>query len=398
MRKVNRLSARAVATLKKPGRHADGGGLYLTVDKSGSKRWTFMFEQAGRQREAGLGGVNSVPLAKAREIAAEFREAIAAGRDPIAERQADRQAQRARKTFWECAVDLHESKRSGWRNAKHAAQWLATLDQHAKSLRDVPVDLVDTTAVLGALQPIWRTVPETATRVRGRIETVLDAAKALGLRSGENPARWRGHLALILPKPTKAPCHHAAMPYGDVPAFLTCLRTRQSVAARALEFLILTAARSGEVLGAKWSEIDADNGVWTIPASRMKAGREHRVPLSSRAAAILAELAEGKTGEFIFPGQQAGKHLSSLEMVMTRMDVDATVHGFRSAFCDWASEATSFPREITEQCLAHLIGSNTERAYRRGDVVEKRRFVLQAWADFCDLSLPSNVVSIAVGH
>ena len=259
--KINRLSARTVATLTKPGRHADGGG-HLTVSKTGSKRWTFMFERGGRQREAGLGGVKAC---QGREIAAGFREALAAGNDPIAARRDARQAQQRGKTFGECAAELHASKKHGWRSAKHAAQWLATIEQHAKPLYDVPVAHVNTAAVLAVLQPVWQRFPETSSRLRGRIEAVLDYAKAHGLRSGENPAAWRGHLSLILSKHIKAPRHHEAMAYGDVPAFLTCLRMRGSVASIALEFAILTVARGGEVIGARWSEIDADKNVWTAP-------------------------------------------------------------------------------------------------------------------------------------
>lgn len=245
---------------------------------------------------------------------------------------------------------------------------------------------IDTSAVLAVLQPIWRRFPETSSRLRGRIEAVLDYAKARGLRTGESPAAWRGHLALILPKHGTAPRHHAAMPYGDVPAFVTCLHMSGSISSRAMEFAILTTARPGEVLGARWAEIDPDKKVWTVPASRMKGGREHRVPLSGRAAAVLVDLAKGRTGEFIFPGQHPNKHVSSrtLEMLLRRMKVDATPHGFRSSFRDWAAEATNFQREVVEQCLAHPVGNSVERAYQRGDVLKKRRAVLEAWASFCD--------------
>jgi integrase len=260
----------------------------------------------------------------------------------------------------------------------------------------MPVDEVATEAVLDVLRPVWQRAPETASRLRGRIEAVLDFAKARGWRAGENPAVWRGHLALILPKRQKLTRgHHAAMAFDAVPEFIAALRERDAMAALALEFLILTAARSGEVLGARWAEIDLEAKVWTIPASRMKAAREHRVPLSSRALAILAQLVETKTGEFVFFGQRHGKPLSpmSLEKTMRRLKVvGATVHGFRSAFRDWAGETTSFPREIAEAALAHVAGDSTERAYRRGDALEKRRELMEAWAAFCEPKDTSNVI------
>jgi integrase len=263
---------------------------------------------------------------------------------------------------------------------------------------DLPVDEVATEAVLSVLQPLWQRAPETASRLRGRIEAVLDFAKAHGWRSGENPAAWRGHLALILPKRQKLTRGHlAAMDFDAVPDFIGKLRERKAMAALALEFLILTAARSGEVLGARWVEIDRDAKVWTVPAARMKAGREHRVPLSGRALAILETLAAATTGDFVFPGQRHGRALSatSLEMVLRRMKIGgATVHGFRSAFRDWAGETTSFPREIAEAALAHVSGDATERAYRRGDALEKRRGLMEAWAAFCEPGQGSNVVTL----
>jgi integrase len=386
VKKFNRLTARTIATVTKPGRHADGGGLYLKVDRSGAKRWVFMFERAGKQREAGLGPTNAVPLAKAREIAASFRAALANGDDPIKTRRAAREAQDARKTFGEVADAFLAAKAHGWRNAKHRAQWRMTLADYAAPLRALPVDEVDTAAVLAVLQPLWQAKPETASRLRGRIEAVLDAARASGLTPADrlNPARWKGHLDRLLSKPNKlARGHHAAMPYAEVPAFLETLRGRQAFGAMALEFLILTAARTGEVIGARWAEIDLAAKVWTVPASRMKAGREHRVPLSARALVILEKLAAAKAGDFIFPGQRLDRPLSSmaLEMVLRRMNVrHVTVHGFRSAFRDWAGDCTAFPRELAEAALAHVAGDATEQAYRRGDALEKRRELMEAWA------------------
>jgi integrase len=386
VKKINRLTARTVATLTKPGRHADGGGLYLKIDKGGAKRWTFMFERAGKQREAGLGSANAVSLGKARDLAIAFRAALADGDDPIKARQAGRAAQEGRKTFGQVAESFLEAKAHGWRNAKHRAQWRMTLETYAASMWRLPVDLIDVAAVLECLRPVWQSKPETASRLRGRIESVLDAARVQGLRPGENPARWKGNLDHVLPPPRKlARGHHAAMGYKDVPTFMKRLSGHDSVAAMALRFLILTAGRTGEVLGAAWQEIDLDAKLWTVPAARMKGGREHRVPLYGQALKIIEKLAEVRTGEFVFPGQKAGKLLSSmaLEMVMRRMKIEgATVHGFRSSFRDWAGDQTSFPREVIEAALAHAIGDKTEAAYRRSDALEKRRKLMDAWAAF----------------
>jgi integrase len=390
VKKINRLTARAVATLKKPGRHADGGGLYLRVDDSGARRWVFLWERKAdgkrMQREAGLGSAQAVTLARAREKAAAFRSMLAEGVDPLAARAASTAAREGRRTFGHIAEAFLAAKEHSWRNAKHRAQWRMTLEKYAADLWPRPVDEVDTTAVLATLQPLWQAKPETASRLRGRIEAVLDAARVQGLRSGENPARWRGHLDKILPKAKKlARGHHRAMPYADVPGFLARLRNRPAIAAIALDYLILTAARSGEVLGAQWREIDFEAKVWTVPAARMKGGREHRVPLARAALTILNNLGECKTGDFIFPGQRLGQPLSNmaLEMVLRRMKVNPTVHGFRSAFRDWCGDHTHFPREIAEAALAHVVGDATERAYRRGDALEKRHGLMEAWATFC---------------
>ena len=348
----------------------------------------------------GLGNA-AVSLAKARDKAAEARKLVAAGVNPIeARREAERIAA-GKPTFGQCADALLAAKSSEWRNEKHRAQWKMTLETYASPLWSVPVDAVDTEAVLGVLQPIWQRLPETASRLRGRIEAVLDAARARGqiARNEANPARWRGHLDKLLPKRQKLTRgHHAAMAFDDVPEFIGKLREREATAALALEFLTLTAARSGEVLGARWAEFDLEGKVWVIPAGRMKALREHRVPLSCRALAILDVFAKGKVGEFIFAGQKAGKPLSgmAMEMVLRRMKVEsATVHGFRSAFRDWCGEATSFPRELAEAALAHVAGDATERAYRRGDALEKRRGLMETWAGFCEPKAGSNVLSMA---
>jgi integrase len=390
-----KLSARRIATATKPGRYGDGGGLYLVVARDGSRKWTFRFAWNGKQRDMGLGAVREVPLTEARTAAAVARAHVRGGRDPIAERDRVRQAANGVPTFGEMADQLIEGIEHGFRNEKHRAQWRMTLAEYAKPLRPKPVDVITTEDVLACLKPIWQTKAETASRVRSRIERVLDAAKAKGYRTAENPARWRGHLDSLLPKRQKlARGHHAAMPFTDVPEFLIQLRDIDGVAARALEFAVLTAARSGEVLGARWSEFDLEAKVWTVPAARMKAGREHRVPLSDRAVAIMEAMGTVRSGDFVFPGAKRGRPLSvmALAMTMRRMSVEYTVHGFRSAFRDWAGERTHFPREVAEAALAHVVGDETERAYRRGDALEKRRELMNAWAKFCDGS-DGNVIA-----
>jgi integrase len=401
VRGINKLSARAAATLSKPGRHSDGGGLYLFISKDGEairRRWIFRFTWQGSTKEMGLGG-QGIALAKARDKAAEARRLVAAGINPIEAKHEAERTRAGKPTFGQCADALLEAKSSEWRNEKHRAQWRMTLEEYAKPLRALPVDEVDTEAVLGVLQPIWQATAETASRLRGRIETVLDAARAIGHipRNEANPARWRGHLDKLLPKRQKLKRgHHAAMAYDDVPGFIGKLHEREAIPAFALEFLILTAARSGEVLGATWQEIDFAAKVWAIPATRMKAGREHRVPLSGRALKIVERLAECRTGEFIFPGRRPGKLLSSksLGMMLNSMKIGAaTIHGFRSSFRDWAGEVTHFPRELAEAALAHVIGSAVEQAYRCEDALEKRRALMEAWAGFCEPKAGSNVIS-----
>jgi integrase len=384
----------------KPGRHADGAGLYLVVDAvrsnadtSGAKRWVYLFRHEGKLREMGLGGYPAVSLADARKKARVAQDARNDGRNPIEERVAKAKADRAKPTFGEAADAFVESMKAQWRNEKHQDQWSMTLKIYAAPLRAMRVDDVDTEAVLEVLKALWLEKPETASRLRGRIERVLDAAKAQGHRAGENPARWRGHLDHLLPKRQKLTRgHHAAMPYDEVAAFIASLRSREAVSAHGLEFLILTAARSGEVLGATWEEIDLKEKVWTVPASRMKAGREHRVPLGVRALEILdavAPLAKDADGEIVanrhlFPGQKRDRPLSvmAFEMLLRRMKAEVTTHGFRSSFRDWSGEVSSFPREIAEAALAHVVGDQTERAYRRGDALEKRREMMDEWADY----------------
>jgi integrase len=381
-RKINRLNARAVATITKHGRHADGGGLYLSISPNGGRRWVFLYRWHVKPTEIGFGSARDVTLARARELAGQARAKLAEGINPKDTRRTSEGA-----TFGECADRLIEAMRPSWRNGKHATQWEMTLRDYAAPLRRLPVDKIVTDDVLSVLKPLWNDKPETGSRLRGRIERVLDAAKAQGLRSGENPARWRGHLDQLLPKRqllTRG--HHAAMNYAELPAFMTNLQARQATAALALEFAILTAARSGEVLGARWEEFDLDHAVWTVPATRMKAGREHRIPLSRRSLKIAKAMHEARNGDFVFPGQQAGRPLSvmALEMVLRRMKIEnATVHGFRSTFRDWAAECTNFANEVCEAALAHVIENKAEAAYRRGDLFEKRRQLMEAWAAYC---------------
>jgi integrase len=388
---AGKLTTRKVETAK-PGKYSDGGNLYLIVSKSGARKWVLRFTWRGRAREMGLGSAVSFPLADAREKAAGARRKIAQGLNPVDERKRTRGVP----TFAEMADQVREALSAGFRNEKHKAQWKSSLATYAAPLSNKPVDTITTDDVLAILKRIWITKPETASRVRGRIEKVLDAAKAKGFRDGENPARWRGHLDHLLPRPSKlARGHHSAMPYGEVAGFVADLRGREALAALALELCILTAARSGEILGMRWDEIDFDKKVWTVPAHRMKAGREHRVPLSQRATGILARLGEDRSGGFVFPGQRRGKPLSNkaMEMMLRRMKIEnATTHGFRSSFRDWAGNETGYPRELIETALAHVIGDKAEQAYRRSDALEKRRQLMEAWASYCTAAPVQKVV------
>jgi integrase len=391
--RIHRLSALKIAKVKQRGMYADGGGLYLQVSANGSRSWIFRFKQNGRARDMGLGSLTAVSLATAREIAADCRRKRSTGLDPIENRKAERlQAQLAAArsmTFDQCRDALIEAHKSAWRNAKHRAQWTNSLATYVGPVfGSMPIQSVDVALVMKVLEPIWSTKPETASRVRGRIERVLDWAKVRGFRQGENPARWRGHLDMLLPVRSKVRKvkHHAALPYSEIGAFMAALRTREAVAARALEFMILTAARTGEVLGARREEIDFQAKVWVVPPSRMKSGREHRVPLSRAAISVLKEMQAHHQGDLVFPGDRRGKPLSNMAMLMVlrRMDrADLTAHGFRSTFRDWAAECTSFPREVAEAALAHVVGDKVEAAYRRGDLFEKRRHLMDAWATHC---------------
>jgi integrase len=379
--RLHKLSARTAATLSKPGRHSDGGNLFLVVDESGARRWVFLFKLNKRQREVGLGPFHIVSLAEAREKAAEYRRLLYKGIDPLDRKRAAAEAATGRKTFGECADALLAAKRSEWRSEKHAAQWAATLRAPCAAIRDRFVDEIDTTAVLKVLTPLWAATPETAMRIRGRIESVLGFAQAQGWRSGDNPARWQNHLSTILPRRQKlTKGHHSMMDYREVPAFLASLP--DTVSAMSFRFLILTACRSSEALGARWSEIDMTARTWSIGAGRMKAAVEHVIPLSKSAIEIVGQVAAIRCSEFIFPGRLDQQGLSDSPLRALLGDRDATIHGFRAGFRTWAAE-TGVPRENAEACLAHATGNAVELAYQRSTYLERRREVMEAWARFC---------------
>lgn len=407
---IHKLSALSVSNEMRPGLHNDGGGLYLRVSDTGNRSWVFRYMLSGRRREAGLGSLAAIGLADARQKAADYRQQRAAGIDPIDRKHEDvkqKHLEAARAlTFRQCAERYIAAFESTWKNAKHRAQWPSTLEAYVYPIiGELSIQAIDTGLVLKIIEPIWTTKIETAGRIRGRLEAVLDWAKAREYRAGENPARWRGHLENILPhrsklrkiRPVK---HHVALPYAGISAFMIELRQREAVAAAALEFLILTAARTSEVLGATWSEIDFATRAWTVPAARMKAGREHRVPLSAAAIAVLNRM-KGRDSDFVFAGPKPGKPLSnmSLLVLLDRMDrADLTSHGFRSTFRTWTGERTSYPREIAEAALAHIVGDETEQAYQRGDFFDKRRRLMDQWAEFCRKPVVNaNVLSLRAG-
>lgn len=398
-RSLHRLSAKKVESLKDTGRYADGGGLYLQVGPTGTKSWLFRFMRAGKAREMGLGPLSVVSLSDARTRAQEARRQLLEGQDPIDARDALRAAGKAAdaktKLFRQCAEDYIKAHKASWRNAKHAAQWESTLKAHcypdppaAPVWRDLPVSAIDTGRVLEVLEPIWKAKTETASRLRGRVESILDWATVRGYREGPNPARWKGHLDQTLPKRSKVAKvrHHPALPFDELPGFMKELRKLDGTAPRALELIILTATRTGETIGAQWLEIDFRAKTFTVPAERMKSGREHKIPLSDAAVAVLKAMKEKTTGDYVFPGPSGKKPLSNMAClaVLDRMERrDITVHGFRSTFRDWAAERTNFPREVVEMALAHVIPDKTEAAYRRGDLFEKRRKLMDAWAAHC---------------
>lgn len=401
---MNRLTARAVATIDTAGLHADGGGLYLSTT-GGGRRWVFVYSKDGKRREMGFGSARAggVTLAAAREAARNARGVLAAGGDPIANRLALRAAESEGvtaatpspvATFGAFAKEYIASVEDGWRNPIHRQQWRNSLEQHAACIWETPIDQVGTDSVLAVLQPIWRTKPETASRVRGRIEKILSAAKARGLRSQDaaNPAQWRGHMDVLLGKRQRLTRgHHAAMDYADVPAFMARLASRDAMSAYALRFLILNASRSGEVLGARWGEVEG--GIWTVPADRMKAGALHTIPLSPAALEILEHVGSGQPDEFIFKGSKPKQPLSAMAfaMLLRRMSsADVTTHGFRSSFKDWCANETEFPDELSEEALAHTIGSAVRRAYRRSAALERRKALMIAWSNYVSITTPVN--------
>jgi integrase len=391
--RIGKLTALKADKLKAPGYYGDGGGLFLQVSKYRTKSWVFRFKASGRLREMGLGSLDTYGLSEARERARQCRKLRDEGKDPIEERRAERMQAKldAAKamTFAMCAERYIAAHKAGWRSPKSLAAWEGTLGAYVHGeLGGLPVHTIDTGLVIKAIEPIWTEKPETASRVRGRIEVILDWATARGYRKGENPARWRGHLDKLLPKKTKVRRveHHAALPFAEIGALMAELRQQEGVGAKALEFTILTAARTGEAIGARWGEFNLAERLWTVPGERMKAGKEHRVPLSDAALAILEDLQRVRHGDFVFPGGRAGRPISNMAMTMTLRRMgrgDLTVHGFRSSFRDWAAERTGFPAEVAEMALAHTVSDAVERAYRRGDLFQKRRQMMDAWAKFC---------------
>ncbi len=393
---IGRLKALTVTRTKEKGLYADGGGLYLQISAAGTKSWIFRYRMNGRKtpRDMGLGAFHTVTLAEARDKAREARKLILEGVDPIEAKRARKQAQalEAASTlvFKDCAEKYISAHKAGWRNAKHAGQWTSTLETFAYPVfGNLPVSSIDTALVMKVLEPIWTEKTETASRVRGRIEAILDWATARGFRVGENPGRWRGHLDKLLPARSKVKKvkHHKALPYTEIGAFMKKLREQEGFASCALEWLILTASRTSETIGAAWDEIDFEGKTWTIPAERIKGGKEHRVPLPSEVLKIAKEMHKVKDGDYVFQGGKAGKPLSSNAMLalLKRMDLqDLTAHGFRSTFRDWAAEQTNLPREVAEMALAHSIGDKVEAAYRRGDLFDKRKRLMAEWATYCD--------------
>jgi integrase len=393
---MGKLSAAKISKLdlKKHAQYGDGRGLWLQVSAFGTRSWLLRYMVAGRARVMGLGPYPEVTLAEARERAAQYRRQLRDGIDPIDARRERKMAAKieaAKKvTFGKCAEDYITQHEAGWGNKRHAGQWRTTLlgkNAATTSINALPVSEIDTALVLKVLRPIWHKTPETASRIRGRIERILAWATVSEYRQGENPARWRGHLKEMLPAKGKLrrPKHHKALPYSDVPPFMAQLRGRDSIVARALEFTILAAPRTGEVLGAKWDEIDFSEKVWTVPAERMKARKEHRVPLAERTIEILKSLPRERDNPHIFVGGSNGQlaKRAMLDLLNTMTGNGYTVHGFRSAFRDWCAEQTNFPRELAEVALAHVVGDDTERAYQRGDLLEKRRRLMAEWSRYC---------------
>ena len=392
-RQIGKLAALAVSRVKKPGYYGDGGGLWLQVSGAGTKSWIFRFTLHGRAREMGLGPLHTISLADAREAAHYCRKVLLEGIDPIEDRRDKKAAARLdgtkAMTFDACAETYMTAHEAGWRNAKHAGQWRSTLKSYAGPvLGQLPVQGIDVGLVMKVLEPIWTEKTETASRVRGRIEAVLDWATARGYRHGDNPARWRGHLQNLLPRRAKVQRvkHHAALPYTEIGVFMSELRAQNGIAAVALEFLILTATRTSETIGATWDEIDLNRALWTIPADRIKASRKHRVPLCHPAMAIVRRMHECRQNIYVFPGMKRQRPLSNMALLalLKRMErSNLTSHGFRSTFKDWAAEQTNYPREVSEMALAHAVSDKVEAAYRRGDLFTKRQRLMEEWGRYC---------------
>jgi integrase len=390
-----------------PGRHGDGNGLWLQVSATGARSWVLRYWVNGRERVYGLGPLRLISLAEARQRAWKVQHArFVNGTDPIEQRKkakADRKKAQVEaegvRTFGQVADAFIKAKSKKWSNKKHADQW-AQLPKQCALIWDLPVADIDTPLLLRLLRPLWDKTPVTGMRVRGRIEQILGAAKVEGFRTGDNPAQWRGLLehALLSPSEAAKVVHHAALGIDEAPKLMAELRARDGIAARALEFLTLTATRSGEVLGATWDEIDLAAKVWTIPAARMKAGKEHRVPLSPRAMAILASQPRLIGNDFVFPGIKRTVHAGSMLALMRELRPDLTVHGLRSTFRDWAGDKTNFQREVIEHALAHGITNEVEASYRRSDALEKRRRLMDAWAAYCGGKPAGNVIEMKVAQ
>ena len=403
MGNINRLTALQVQKLSKPGYHADGAGLHLCVKATGGKSWIFRYRYGGKEREMGLGPLHTVSLAEAREKALAQRKMLLDGVDPLAAKHASevqrKLAEASVITFDTAATSYIASHRAGWKNEKHAEQWTNTLTTYASPVfGSLPVADITTPLVLRVLEPIWTTKTETASRVRGRVEKILDWCKTQGYRTGDNPAAWRGHLENLLsaPQKTKKVEHHPALPWREIGAFMQALRTMPGAAALATEFIILTNCRTSEAIEARWAEIDMGEKRWTIPAARMKAAKEHTIPLSDAALAVLQRLkAETKEGEFVFPGGKKNTPLSNMACLalLKRMGrSDLTVHGFRSSFRDWAGEATAHPREVIEHAMSHQLKDKAEAAYQRGSLLERRRVLMADWANYCAQPAATGVV------
>jgi integrase len=397
-RAFNRLREITVKRATKPGLYPDGAGLYLRVGPTGAKAWVYRYRRDGRLHDLGLGALHTIGLAAARQRAQKCREQRLDGIDPLEAKRAGRAAARLEAaralTFVDCAVAYIAAHQAGWSSPKHCKQWPATLTTYAYPVFGaLPVQAIDTALVMKVLEPLWHTRTETASRLRGRIESVLDWAKTRGYRESENPARWRGHLENLLPRKSRVrPVQHlAALPYAEIAPFIAELRRLEGIAASAFEFLILTAARVGEVAGATWDEIDRRERLWAIPKSRMKARREHRIPLSDAAMAIVERMAVVAQGRKVFPGTNSNTLLAVLHELRPG---NATVHGFRSSFRDWAAERSGFPAEVAEMALAHQVGSAVEQAYRRSDLFARRRQLADAWAAYCDGSVGADVVPL----